>query len=69
MTASGLKVMTNGNFIDAGHLLQIIITRNKIEYVDDSAFEGAKITELLNLSYNRIKMLSNKAFNGLKKLQ
>ena len=69
VTASMLKTIKCGNFIDAVHLLQITITRNHIRYLEDSAFQGATNVELINLAMNRIESLSDKAFNGLRKLK
>lgn len=69
VTASKLKTIKNGNFIDAHILLQLTITRNQIRNVEDSTFEGAANLELINLASNKIERISAKAFTYVKKLR
>lgn len=64
-----LRYLRNGDFQDAGNLINLNLDLNEIVQVNATTFKGAVKLEWLSMSSNLIDSINKDAFKGLSKLQ
>lgn len=63
-----LECISSRVFVHALNLSSITLSRNRINRIEDNAFDGLYELEQLTLSKNQLKSLSQSTFTGLQKL-
>lgn len=63
-----LECITSRVFVHALNLSSITLSRNRINAIEDFAFDGLNELEQLTLSKNQLKKLNRHTFSGLRKL-
>ncbi|XP_074640928.1 slit homolog 2 protein-like [Tubulanus polymorphus] len=63
------KVENNGLFSRLKNLVKLDLRNNKIDHIDDSAFNGAERLQELQLTENKLPRVTNGMFKGLRNLR